>query len=339
MPTIKIDKLAGGPITFNYTISTPTSSSAKKIDPKLPTVLFLHPVYVPSQAFNFQFSDPKIRQFNLVAVDMRAHGETKGKVPKDFDQEMAAEDMAKFMTKMKLPPCHIFALSLGTIIALQMALSHPELIASLFLVSPLGLEEPAEAAEGRQAIYDAWAEGWRTNTPDQEELAYAVRGALELGFYDRNNTFVQAIVACILPLCMKAWNTAHLDDYRLTTLDIFLNRRSLTIEELKKIKVPVKLIQGLEDVAYPREYAEEFLHRLQDAGVDASLESIPGAPHFACIENHATVNPIFHEFVVQHTEGRVPPTTKETLSPWESVLKKKGWVKEPAVLGDDSDDE
>lgn len=97
-----------------------------------------------------------------------------------------------------------------------------------------------------------------------------------------------SIVACILPLCMKAWNTAHLDDYRLTTLDIFLNRRSLTIEELKKIRVPVKLIQGLEDVAYPREYAEEFLHRLQDAGVDASLESIPGAPHFACIENHAT---------------------------------------------------
>lgn len=49
-----------------------------------------------------QFSDPKIRQFNLVAVDMRAHGETKGKVPKDFDQEMAAEDMAKFMVSIPI---------------------------------------------------------------------------------------------------------------------------------------------------------------------------------------------------------------------------------------------
>ena len=32
-------------------------------------------------------------------------------------------------------------MSLGTIIALQMAISYPEKVASLFLISPLGLEE------------------------------------------------------------------------------------------------------------------------------------------------------------------------------------------------------
>ena len=51
MPSVKIDKLAGGPITFNYTIVTPSSNSAKKIDPKLPTVLFFHPVFVPQEVF------------------------------------------------------------------------------------------------------------------------------------------------------------------------------------------------------------------------------------------------------------------------------------------------
>lgn len=89
---------------------------------------------------------------------------------------------------------------------------------------------------------------------------------------------------------MKAWNASHLEEYRKTTLDIFLNRRPLTVEELKKIssnKIPVQLVHGLADVAYPLGYSEEFLQKLQDAGVDSSLEAIQGAPHFACVENHA----------------------------------------------------
>ncbi|KAJ3984126.1 alpha/beta-hydrolase [Lentinula detonsa] len=338
MPTIKIDKLAGGPITFHYTIATPSSNSAKKIDPKLPTVLFLHPVFVPQEVFTYQFGDPKIRQFNLVAVDMRSHGNTQGKVPKDFDQQMAAQDMSVFMTKLKLPPCHIFALSLGTIVALQLAVSRPDQVLSLFLVSPLGLEEPQEAAEGRQAIHDAWVDGWRDGTPDEEELAYAVGGALELAFVDSSNSIVQALISLIIPGCMRNWNASHLDDYRITTLDIFLNRRPHTIEELRKIKVPVKLVHGLTDVAYPLEYSQEFLDRLRDADVNATLEAIDGASHFACVEHHTTVNAIFHDFIGQQTEGRVPATVKQIVSPWESILKKKGWVKNEDIL-DDSDDE
>ncbi|KAF5365553.1 hypothetical protein D9757_010902 [Collybiopsis confluens] len=337
MPSVKIDKLPGGPITFSYTIATPSSNSAKKIDPRLPTVLFLHPVYVPQEVFTFQFGDQRIRQFNLVSVDMRSHGETKGKVPKEFGQEMAADDMARFMTKLNLPPCHIFALSLGTIIALQLTVSHPEKVLSLFLISPLGLEEPMDAAEGRQAIHDAWVEGWRGGSPNQEELAYAVRGALELAFYDRNQTIVQALVAGVVPNFMKTWNASHLDEFRVSTLDIFLNRHAYTIEELQKFKVPVKLIHGLEDVAYPLEYSEKFLHRLQSAGVNASLDAIPGASHFGCVEHHHRVNPIFYDFLTEQV-GRFPGPTKEIASPWESSLKKRGWIKNEHVL-DDSDEE
>ncbi|KAJ4493314.1 alpha/beta-hydrolase [Lentinula lateritia] len=338
MPSIKIDQLAGGPVTFRYTISTPTSNSAKKIDPKLPTVLFLHPVFVPQEVFTFQFGNAKLRQFNLVAVDMRSHGESKGKIPKDFGQEMAAEDMSAFMRKMKLPPCHIFALSLGTIIAIQLAISHPDQILSLFLISPLGLEEPQDAAEGRQAIHDAWVEGWRGGVPNQEELAYSVRGAIELAFFDPTNPMVQALCSLIIPSCMKNWNASHLDDYRITTLDIFLNRRPHPIEELRKIKAPVKLVHGLADVAYPLEYSKDFLNHLRDADVNVSLEAIDGASHFGCVEHHAIVNSMFHGFIIQQTEGRVKTTTKKIASPWESTLKKHGWVNAENIL-DDSDDE
>ncbi|KAF9058557.1 alpha/beta-hydrolase [Rhodocollybia butyracea] len=339
MPSIEIHQVASGPVSFNYTISTPTSNSAKRIDPKLPTILFFHPVSIPQEEFIVQFGDPKIRQFNLVGVDMRSHGGTKAKVPSDFGQEMATEDMARFMIEMKLPPCHIFALSFGTIVALQLAVSHPEKVLSLFLVSPLGLEEPQVAAEGRQAIHDAWINGWRDGKPHCEELAYSIQGALELCFYDRTLSISKAFLTLVSPTCLKNWGASRLDEYRTITLDLFLNRRPHSVEELRNIKVPVKLIHGMEDVGYTLEYSQEFLQHLHDAGVDASLEAISGASHFGCIEQYAIVNPIFHDFIIQQLEGPIPTLTKAVVSPWESKLKKKGWVKEGNVLDDDSDED
>jgi len=270
---------------------------------------------------------------------MRSHGETKGKVPSDFGQEMAAEDMSRFITEMRLPPCHIFAVSLGTLIALQLTVSHPEQVLSLFLISPLGLEEPQDAADGRQAIHDAWVDGWRGEKPDHEELAYSLRGALELAFYDRTLSINKALAALTVPICMKNWNASRLNDYRLITLDIFLNRRPHPVEELRNVKVPVKLLHGMANVAYTLEYSQEFLQRLRDAGVDASLEAIEGASHFGCIEQHSIVNPIFHDFIIRQVDGPVPAVTKAVVSPWESVLKKNGWVKREDFLEDYSDEE
>lgn len=45
MPEVTL-KTPTGRVEFSYVISTPTQASAPSIDPALPTVLFLHPVYV-----------------------------------------------------------------------------------------------------------------------------------------------------------------------------------------------------------------------------------------------------------------------------------------------------
>lgn len=43
---------AHGLVKFNYFISTPAETNATSIDPTLPTVLFLHPVYIASPIFH-----------------------------------------------------------------------------------------------------------------------------------------------------------------------------------------------------------------------------------------------------------------------------------------------
>ncbi|KAG5640231.1 hypothetical protein DXG03_009738, partial [Asterophora parasitica] len=45
MPMVNINPKTG-PAEVHYTISTPSCPSADRIDPKLPTVIFIHPVYI-----------------------------------------------------------------------------------------------------------------------------------------------------------------------------------------------------------------------------------------------------------------------------------------------------
>lgn len=51
MRQVKV-KTASGTVYFNYTISTPKNDNAKSIDSNLPTVVFLHPVYIAQVIFH-----------------------------------------------------------------------------------------------------------------------------------------------------------------------------------------------------------------------------------------------------------------------------------------------
>lgn len=46
-----------------------------------------------------QFASPFVRRFNLVGMDMRAHGDTIGAVPAGFRRYHAAEDVYEFMVR------------------------------------------------------------------------------------------------------------------------------------------------------------------------------------------------------------------------------------------------
>ncbi|KIY68529.1 alpha/beta-hydrolase [Cylindrobasidium torrendii FP15055 ss-10] len=321
MPVVKT-KSSAGSLQVHYTISTPTASDSKTIDPRLPTLLFLHPVYMASDLWHMQFADRKLRQFNLVAVDLRAHGETGGECKKNYNQETSAEDIAKFIEAAKLPACHIVGLSMGTIIAIQLAISYPKLVASLFLVSPLGLAEPDEVTQGREEIGEYWVEGLRSK--DESALTDAVHGALQLGFNNVQTNMVSALTARSVPLAAKNWTAKTIDSYMISTVKFFTERKEHPPDKLRQITCPVKLVHCLGDIAYPLEYSKEFLGRLKDVGIDASLDTIADAPHFGPVTHPHRVNPILRDFVTKHTAGVIPPPPASAVSPFEKHLVKCG---------------
>ncbi|KAK0489698.1 alpha/beta-hydrolase [Armillaria luteobubalina] len=324
MPTTMVES-STGKTSFNYTISTPSASSATSIDDSLPTLLFLHAVFYGQEMFQRQFEDPQIRRFNCVALDLRLHGHTTTDgIPEGFNANDAAEDLALFMDEVRLPACHIVGLSMGTMLGISLAVYYPNKVRSLFLVSPLGLAELPDAASGRREVADVWVEGAKTGRFDMAIIFDSIYGAQQLGFNNNLNSLVRALDGITVPLALKNVVPAKFEQYERGVIGFLNNRKEYSKDELSQICVPVKLVHCLEDIAYPLEYSERFMRQLREAGVTVSLATISEVPHFGVVTHGDIVNWLLHDFIVDICETSVPPAPESVLSPWEENLAKAG---------------
>ncbi|KAJ6571003.1 Alpha/Beta hydrolase protein [Mycena vulgaris] len=326
MPHVNVESIAGS-ANFHYTISTPKDPSVKAIDKSIPTVLLIHPVYIASELFQFQFADPNLRRFNLVALDLRSHGETSGTVPISYGREDAAADVVKFMEALHLPACHFVGVSMGSCISLQIAISYPQKALSITMVSPLPLTEPPDIAEGREEIHDCWVEAFKSSTVDESALLDAVCGALQLGFSGQQTSLISALTARAVPHAMKNWGgPTKLVEYRIATVDFFTKQTAQTPAAVRKITCPVKLIHCGADIAYAVKYSAEVLKLLQDNGVAAQLVEVPGATHFGNVSNPKEINAHIYESVVESSPGMtMPPAPASVVSPFTAGLIKAGY--------------
>ncbi|KAK0193059.1 alpha/beta-hydrolase [Armillaria mellea] len=335
MPTAKIES-STGKTSFNYTISTPSASSATSIDNSLPTLLFIHGVYYGQHIFQRQFEDPQIRRFNCVALDLRLYGRTTTDgIPEGYGAKDTAEDLALFMDEVRLPACHIVGLSMGTMLGIAFAMYYPNKVLSLFLVSPLGLEELADVARGRREIADIWIEGTKTGRLDMAAIYDSLYGVHQLGFNNKINSLVRAFDGITLPLILKKAVPARHEQYERGTMEFLNNRKEYSKDELSQICVPVKLVHCLEDIAYPLGYSERFMGQLKEAGVTVCLATIREAPHFGIVTHGDIANGMLHDFIIDICETSVPAVPGEVSSPWEEELVQAGWDK----CGDDPEDD
>ncbi|KZV87141.1 alpha/beta-hydrolase [Exidia glandulosa HHB12029] len=328
-----------GPVSFHYCISTPTNDDSDSVDAALPTVLFLHPAYIASSIFHPQFADPTLRRFNLVSLDLLSHGRTQGAVPAVYTEREAAEDVNAFMDALKLPACTVFALSMGTIIALRLALSFPEKVNGLFLVSPLGAPEPEDAANGRRQVFEVWKEAYASEIVDQEALSDSVFGGLQLCWNSQNFGFANALTTITFPQCQSHWPPANFPAFESTTVTFFTSRKGevYSSEELDKLrKVPIVLAPCSDDIAYPPEYFESFARQLEGGRV--TKYTLKGAPHYGSATHWEAVDPVLANFVLEQWKGASVPAAPEAgsvASPFETMLREAGWTGNES---DDSDD-
>ncbi|KAF8156840.1 Alpha/Beta hydrolase protein, partial [Crassisporium funariophilum] len=331
MPFVRIET-SSGPFDFRYFIATPTSCTGTQIDERLPSVIFLHSGYVAQEVFECQFSDPDLRQFNLIGIDMRTYGDTQGFIGETrFTPTESAADVEQVMTMLNLPPCHIFGLSNGCTVALELAVAHPERVLSLTLCSPLSETEIEDIANGRIEMYRYWKWIDRTDEMIAEEQGPApdinvevMIGANQLLYNHMKTRFVLAIGEFALAIARRNWagspEKAH-DSYK-SNVEWFLERRAIPLSLLAKIRGPVSIIHCSEDVAYPADCAEALLKQLKKAGVPVvSLHEVSGA-HYGNATHPQGINRILYDTVLSHPASKFVPERPETRASEQKKNKK-----------------
>jgi pimeloyl-ACP methyl ester carboxylesterase len=105
-------------------------------NPEAPWVVFVHGAGGSSSIWFLQIKE-FIRHFNVLLVDLRGHGKSKGiVVPKDkhyYDFEDVTRDILEVLDSLKIQKAHFIGISLGTIIIRNLSEIAPERVSSMIM--------------------------------------------------------------------------------------------------------------------------------------------------------------------------------------------------------------
>jgi 3-oxoadipate enol-lactonase len=241
-------------------------------------LLFLHGLIFDTRMWASQVAALS-GKYRCVSIDFRGHGQSAAPGG-EYTLEVMAEDVYQVMRHLGLEQAHVAGLSMGGMVAMRLALAHPNVVRSLVLLDTDA--GPEEAERARQ--YEMLAQVMREQGPEA-----VMAGVLTLFF---SQGFIQA-----RPQELQRFREQFLDIngdgvYRATLA--VARRRDIT-DEIKSIRVPTLVIVGDEDMATTPERAEA-IHR-QIAG--SRLEKIAGAGHMTPLEQPERVTALIEKFLSQ----------------------------------------
>ncbi len=119
-----------------------------------PPLVLMHGLGSSTRDWQLQL-EPFCQHYQVLVFDVRGHGQS-GKPPGPYSVAEFARDAAGLMQALGIGPAHVLGLSMGGMIAFQLAVSAPELVRSLIIVNSGPALVPRTLAE-RLAIWQRFA--------------------------------------------------------------------------------------------------------------------------------------------------------------------------------------
>jgi 3-oxoadipate enol-lactonase len=211
-------------------------------------------------------------RFPVLTIDLRGHGQST-KPKQDFTMADMARDVVRLFRSLGIERAHVGGLSLGGMVALQLAVDYPLTVASLVLAdtlcgAPPGAEDLIRAA--LQLIED-------------NSMAVVARERITNAFSEHVDPVMRDY---LIDRVASNDKTAYVRAAR-AAFGISLRNR------LAEITAPTLVIVGEEDRVTPIPMSEELA-----AGINgARLVRIPGAGHISAIERPQEFNRALLEFL------------------------------------------
>jgi pimeloyl-ACP methyl ester carboxylesterase len=227
-----------------------------------PPLIMLHGGVTPSDMFGAPLAE-MAKRYRVVAPHFQGHGLSKDS-DRPWSFEAFADDVAALMGQLGIRKASVMGYSSGGLVALQMAIRHPELVDKLIVVS---------AAFRPDGYYPEVLQAFAQMPSAAPAIAASVRQSPLASMYPSVN-----------------WETVFRKTGELA------NQKYDWTDAVAEIKVPTLLIFADADAIRP-EHMVEFYELLgggqRDAGVDGSLRSpnrlalIPNTTHLSILRSPA----------------------------------------------------
>jgi pimeloyl-ACP methyl ester carboxylesterase len=213
---------------------------------------------------------PQVRRLTdqrVYAVDLPGHGKSEGVGRQSIEDY--TEDVIAFMNGLEIPCAVIAGHSLGSAIAITLALKHPKQVSGLILISS------GAKLRVSPAILD---------------------GASNSNTFDST---VQMVNDCSFgphtPSRLKQLATERMAGIRPSVLhgDFLACDAFNVMDQLEKIKAPTLIICGTEDRMTPLKYSEF----LRDRITNSKLEVVDGAGHMLMLEQPVLTADLISRFM------------------------------------------
>jgi len=210
--------------------------------------------------------------FPVIVLDLRNHGESS-RIDADFGVADMAKDVVRLLRVLGVESAHLVGLSLGGMVALQLALDYPMAVAGLVLADTMPGLPPELAAMGREAI--AFIENNPMRAVAQARITNAFSPAVDP---DVRDYFIDQVALNDKRAYVRAARAGFGFDVR--------NR-------LADVKRPTLVVVGEHDAVTPPALSEQLA-----AGIPgARLARLAGAGHISNIERPREFNAAVLDFL------------------------------------------
>lgn len=219
--------------------------------------------------------------FQTISFDNRGVGETDQPLS-PYSMAQMADDAAGLLKALNLPRAHVFGISMGGMIAQELALRHPQRITRLALgCTHSGIKNCTPSPKWVTEIFRG-AKGW---TREQY-----VRASLPVNFAQKTRDTDPALVEEVVQRMTNNRQQPHAFMLQVAAIYGFD-----TFDRLPEIKIPTLVLTGKEDVLIPPDNSAVLARRIPGA----KLIEYADAGHLFFVEKAGAVNERLIEFFLE----------------------------------------
>jgi 3-oxoadipate enol-lactonase len=218
-------------------------------------------------------------RYRCIAYDFMGHGGSPVG-PEGYSLEDEAENLHALMAQWGASPAHVVGLSMGGMVALRLALAHPQDVRSLTILDASAEEELPE----RRPLYEQLAATAKAQGP--QTVADPVVGFMfSRGFVQSQPEKVEAY--------KRSFEALDMDGLEAATKAV--TRRTSVLDRIPQITVPALVLVGSEDIATTPDKAQ----RIAEGIPGARLETVAGSGHMTPVEQPERISDLLSAFLAQ----------------------------------------